>query len=96
MTFHAITQLFSSDSRFHALKYVESRHHALPLGGPFDIKLQYPHLVIAKAIPASRLGRAQIIPQKNYQERKSHSMNPPFFVDGIDHFEKCMKNEYGG
>ena len=34
LIFHAITQLFSSNSRFHALKYVESRHHAFPFGGP--------------------------------------------------------------
>ena len=31
---HAITQLFSPNSRFHAMKYVQSRHHAFPLGGP--------------------------------------------------------------
>ena len=35
MIFHAITQLFSPNSRFHAMKYVQSRHHAFPLGGPF-------------------------------------------------------------
>ena len=33
LIFHEITQLFSSNSRFHGLKYVESRHHAFPLGG---------------------------------------------------------------
>ena len=34
LIFHAITQLFSPKSRFHAMKYVQSRHHAFPLGGP--------------------------------------------------------------
>ena len=29
-----MTQFFPSNSRFHALKYVESRHHAFPFGGP--------------------------------------------------------------
>ena len=28
--------IFPSNSRFHALKYVESRHHAFPLGGPIE------------------------------------------------------------
>ena len=37
LIFHAITQLFSSNSRFHFLKYVESRHHASPLVGPYDV-----------------------------------------------------------
>ena len=31
---HEITQLFRFNSCFHALEYVESRHHAFPLGGP--------------------------------------------------------------
>ena len=35
LIFHAITPIFTSNSRFHALKYVQSRHHAFPLGGPF-------------------------------------------------------------
>ena len=30
---HEITQIFPSNSRFHALKYVKSRHYAFPLGG---------------------------------------------------------------
>ena len=34
LVIHTITQLFSSNSRFHALKYVESRHHASPWEGP--------------------------------------------------------------
>ena len=34
LIFHAITPIFTSNSRFHALKYVQSRHHAFPLGGP--------------------------------------------------------------
>ena len=41
LIFHAIRQLFSSNSRFHALKYVESRHHAFPLGGPFKVQSSY-------------------------------------------------------
>ena len=36
LIFHAITQLFSPNSRFHAMKYVQSRHHAFPLGGPIN------------------------------------------------------------
>ena len=32
LLYHAITQLFSSHSRFHALKYVQPRHHAFPAG----------------------------------------------------------------
>ena len=36
LIFHAITQLFLPNSRFHAMKYVQSRHHVFPLGGPFD------------------------------------------------------------
>ena len=34
LIFHAITQLFSPNSCFHAMKYVQSRHHAFPLGVP--------------------------------------------------------------
>ena len=37
LIYRAMTQLFSSNSRFHALKYVESRHHAFPLGGPYNV-----------------------------------------------------------
>ena len=40
LIFDAITQLFSSNSRFHALKY--ESHHAFPLGGP----LYLPHTLI--------------------------------------------------
>ena len=31
---HEITRFFPSNSRFHALKYAESRPHAFPLGAP--------------------------------------------------------------
>ena len=37
---HEITQSFPFNSRFHALKYVESRHHAFLMGAP----LKYPGL----------------------------------------------------
>ena len=40
LIFHAITQLFSSNSCFHALKY--ESHHAFPLGAP----LYLPHTLI--------------------------------------------------
>ena len=41
LIFHAITQLFSSNSRFHALKYVESRHHPFALGGRNTCSARY-------------------------------------------------------
>ena len=34
LTIHEITQFFSSNAHFHALKYFEQRHHAFPLGTP--------------------------------------------------------------
>ena len=34
LIFHPLTLIFSSNSCFHALKYVQSRHHGFPLGGP--------------------------------------------------------------
>ena len=37
LIFHAITPIFTSNSRFRALQYVQSRHHAFPLGGPDKI-----------------------------------------------------------
>ena len=33
MIIHAITQFFPSNSRFHALKYLKSRHRAFSFGG---------------------------------------------------------------
>ena len=36
LIFHAITPIFTSNSRFHALKYVQSHHHAFPSGGPLE------------------------------------------------------------
>ena len=41
LIFHAITQLFSPNSRLHAMKYVQSRHHAFALGGPYTEPLSH-------------------------------------------------------
>ena len=39
---HKIIQFFLSNSRFHALNYVESRHHAFPFGAPV---MNFPSLI---------------------------------------------------
>ena len=60
LIFHAITPIFISNSRFHVLKYVQSRHHAFPLGGPptyYILKLSSIALPLYKltAMPSSIL-----------------------------------------